>query len=267
MKKNIQIAVAVVAVLAGLAAFFLWQPSPPKPEPVQVQAPPPPPPPPPKPEVRQVIEAPPAPPPLPTLADSDGLMLDALSGLVGNKTLMQIFHGERIIRHIVATVDNLPRKRAPMNRMPVNRASGQFITAGTEDNPTISPKNAVRYSPYVKVAQVVDTKKLVELYVRLYPLFQQAYEELGYPKQYFNDRLIVALDGMLAAPDIREPVQLVRPGVYYQFADPDLEGRSIGQRILMRIGSGNETVLKGKLREIREELKLYMREKKAENTR
>jgi len=264
MKKNIPIAVAVVAVLAGLAAYFLWQPTPPKPEPVQVQAPPPPPP---KPEIRQVIEAPPAAPPLPALGDSDSLALDAIAGLVGNKTLMQVFRTERIIHHIVATADNLPRKRAPMSVMPVERASGEFIIAGKEENLTISPKNAVRYSPYVKIAQVADAKKLVELYVRLYPLFQQAYEELGYPKQYFNDRLVVALDDLLAAPDIKEPVRLVQPGVYYQFADPALEERSIGQRILMRIGSSNEAVLKGKLREIRQELKLHMREIKVERAK
>ncbi|MFZ2525901.1 MAG: DUF3014 domain-containing protein [Candidatus Ferrigenium altingense] len=268
MKKNTQIAVAVAAVvviLGGLAAYFLWQPSPPKPAPAQVQAPPPPPPPPPKPEVRQVIETPPAPPPLPALADSDSFMLDALAGLVGNKSLMKFFHTERIIRNIVATIDNLPRRRAPMSVMPVERAPGQFIIAGTEDGLTISPENAARYTPYVRIAKAIDAKKLVELYVRLYPLFQQAYEELGYPKKYFNDRLIVAIDDLLAAPNIKEPVALIQPSVYYKYADPDLEARSIGQRILMRIGSRNEAIMKGKLREIKQELLLHMREKKVES--
>ena len=266
MKKNTRIAVAAaVVILAGLAAYFLWQPSPPKPAPVQVQAPPPPPSPPPKPEVRQVIEAPPAPPPLPALADSNSFMLDAVAGLVDNKSLMKFFHTERIIRNIVATIDNLPRRRAPMSVMPVKRAPGQFIVAGTEDDPTISPKNAARYTPYVKIAEVIDAKKLVELYVRLYPLFQQAYEELGYPKKYFNDRLIVAIDNLLTAPDIKEPVKLVRPSVYYKYADPGLEERSIGQRILMRIGSKNEAIIKSKLREIKQELLLHMREKKVES--
>ena len=268
MKKNTQIAVAVAAVviiLGGLAAYFLWQPSPPKPAAIQVQAPPPPPPPPPKPEVRQVLEAPPAaPPPLPTLAGSDSFMLDALAGLVGNKSLMKLFHTERIIRNIVATIDNLPRRRAPMSVMPVERAPGQFIIAGTEDDPTISPKNAARYTPYVRIAEAIDAKKLVGLYVRLYPLFQQAYEELGYPKKYFNDRLVVAIDNLLAAPDIKEPVKLVRPSVFYKYADPDLEERSIGQRILMRTGSRNEAIIKDKLREIKQELLLHMREKKVE---
>lgn len=268
MKKNSSMAVvvAVVAILAGLAAYFLWQPAPPPPAPVQVQAPPPPPPPP-KPEVRQVVEAPPAAPPLPALADSDKLMLDALAGLVGNKSLMKFFRTDRVIRNIVATIDNLPRRRAPMSVMPVERAPGQFIVAGTENDPTISPKNAARYTPYVKIAQAIDAKKLVGLYVRLYPLFQQAYEELGYPKKYFNDRLIVALDDLLAAPDIREPVKLVRPNVFYLYADPDLEGRSIGQRILMRTGSRNEAILKAKLREIKQELMLHVREKKVESAK
>lgn len=257
MKKNIAVAVvAVVAVLGGIAAYFLMKPTPPAPAPVQVQAPPPPP----KPEVRQVIEALPAPPPLPALGESDKFMLDALAGLVGDKSLMKVFRTERIIRNIVATIDNLPQRRAPMNVMPIERAKGWLVTSGKENGLTISPKNAERYAPYMKVAGAIDAKKLVGLYVRLYPLFQQAYEELGYPKKYFNDRLIVALDDLLAAPDIREPVALVQPGVYYKYADPDLEARSIGQRILMRIGSKNEAIMKGKLREIKEELKLHMRE-------
>ena len=264
MKKNILIVVAVI-ILGGLATYFYWTHSKPKSVPVQVQAPLPLPLPAPlKPEVRQELEAPPAPPPLPTLADSDSFMLDALTGLVGNKSLMKFFHTERIIRNIVATIDNLPRRRAPMNVMPVERAPGQFIIAGTEDDPTISPKNAARYTPYVRIAEAVDAKKLVGLYVRLYPLFQQAYEELGYPKKYFNDRLVVVLDNLLAAPDIKEPVKLVRPSVYYKYADPDLEERSIGQRILMRIGSKNRVIIKGKLREIKQELLLHMREKKVE---
>ncbi len=264
MKKNILIAVAAVVILGGLAAYFYWQPSQPKPEPVRVQAPTPPPSPP-KPEMRQVIEAPPAPPPLPALADSDNFMLDALVGLVGNKSLIKLFHTERIIHNIVATIDNLPRMRAPMSVMPVERAPGMFVTAGMESDLTVSPKNAARYTPYVRIAEAIDARKLVEVYVRLYPLFQQAYEELGYPKKYFNDRLIETLDNLLDTPAIKEPIKLVQPHVLYLFADSDLEERSIGQRILMRTGSQNEAIIKAKLREIKQELMLHMHEKKVES--
>jgi hypothetical protein len=269
MKNNILIVAAVVIIFGGIAAYFFWPQIQPVSEPVHVQAPPPAPPPaptpaPPPPVASQVIETPPA-PPLPTLAASDKFILDALAGIIGNKSLMKLFHADRFIHNFVATIDNLPGRRAPMSVMPVKPASGKFVTAGTEDDLTIGTRNAARYTPYVRIAAAVDAKKLVGLYVRLYPLFQQAYEELGYPKKYFNDRLIVVLDNLLAAPIIKGPVKLVQPNVFYQYAVPSLERRSIGQRILMRLGRKNETAVKAKLREIRQELMLNMRDNKVES--
>ena len=174
---------------------------------------------------------------------------------------MQIFHTERIIHNITATIDNLTYRRVPANVMPVDSAPKKFITNGTEGNLSISPKNAARYANYMKIIQAIDSKKLITLYVRLYPLFQQSYEELGYPKKYFNDRLIEVFDNLLDAPDIKEPVKLVQSTLFYKYADSDLESRSIGQRILMRLGSSNEAIVKLKLQEIKQELELHMHEK------
>jgi hypothetical protein len=270
MKDNALIVAAVATILVGAAAYLFWPQSQPEPAPVQVQAPPstPAPPPPVTPEVRHVIEPPPAAAAaLPALADSDKFIIDALAKLVGNKSLMKLFHADRFLRNFVATIDNLPTRRAPMKVMPVEHAAGQFVTVGPEDDLAISPSNATRYTPYVRIAAAVDSKRLVALYVRLYPLFQQAYEELGYPNKYFNDRLIVVLDDLLAAPLIKEPVKLVQPNVYFQYADPDLEARSIGQRILMRLGSKNELSVKTKLGEIRQELMRNQREVKMQHTK
>jgi hypothetical protein len=261
MKYRFLIVVAVLFISGGIAAWLFWQQIEPASLPVQVQAPPAAPPAAAS-EVRIEVEAPPQQPPLPTLADSDKLMLDALTGLVGNKSLMEFIDPDRFIRNFVATIDNLPGRRAPMSVMPVKPAPGTFATSSVTGSLTISPANAARYSAYVKIAETIDAKKLVGLYVRLYPLFQQAYEELGYPGKYFNDRLIVALDDLLAAPIATEPVKLVQPGVYYQYADPGLESRSIGQRILMRLGSRNEDMIKTRLREIKEELLRHLQLKK-----
>jgi hypothetical protein len=118
----------------------------------------------------------------------------------------------------------------------------------------------------VRIAELIDAQKLGDVYVRLYPLFQQAYEELGYPKKYFNDRLLAVLDHLLATPDLNEPVKLVQPNVFYVYADPDLEARSAGQKILMRMGSKNEAKIKAKLREIKQQVMLHMHDKKADST-
>jgi hypothetical protein len=100
----------------------------------------------------------------------------------------------------------------------------------------------------------VGTQALVQGYLQAYPLFQQAYEQLGYPGKYFNDRLVEAIDDMLAAPELDGPVRLSRPKVLYEFADPGLQARSAGQKILMRLGRDSELKVKAKLREIRQEL-------------
>ena len=106
----------------------------------------------------------------------------------------------------------------------------------------------------MRVLESLDTRVLVKRYVESYPLFQRAYRELGFPKANFNDRLVEAIDDMLAAPDASAPVKLVRPKVLYQFEDPDLESRSAGQKIMMRMGAENAARVKAKLREIRREL-------------
>ena len=270
MRKNIVIAVAAIIVAGSIAAYFYWQHAQQKAEPVHVQASPPAPlPPAPKPVVQQqVIEAAPAQPPLPELAGSDKLMLDTLAGLLGNRTLMKLFHAERIIHNIVATIDSLPRRRVPLSVMPVEPAHEVFIAEDTMGGKIIGQKNAARYAVYVSLAEAIDAQKLVEAYVRLYPLFQQAYEELGYPKKYFNDCLLVAIDNLLAAPDPKKPVMLVQPNaayIFYSFADPDLEARSAGQKILMRMGSRNEARIKARLRGIKQQLKLHMHDKKVES--
>lgn len=256
MKKSVMIAAGVVFLAGIFVAYFLLQgrqqtepASPPLPAPE------------PKPVTRQVIETPSG-LVLPSLAESDKVMLDALADLAGNGVLLKLLNAERIIRNIVVTLDNLPNERVPAKTMPVKPVQGVFIAEGAADNKVISPKNAARYEAYIKVLEGMDAQKLVEIYVRLYPLFQQAYEELGYPKEYFNDRLLVVLDDLLAAPEPGKPIRLAQPHVLYTYADPELEACSAGQKILMRMGGVNEAKIKTKLQEIKQQVLAHMQTRK-----
>ena len=200
-----------------------------------------------------IPEAPPPAKPLPTLAESDATANEAIAKLFGAESLAKAFNTEGAIRRFVVTVDNLPRKTAAARLMPVKPVPGPFAAEGAGDATTIGPQNTLRYRPYIVAMEGVEAKRLVATYVQLYPLFQAAYEELGYPNAYFNDRLIVAIDDMLAAPDVPS-ARLVQPKVLYQFADPALESLSAGQKILVRMGPENEKRVKDKLRAIRREL-------------
>lgn len=183
--------------------------------------------------------------PLPTLANSDPMMRESVSSLIGRKAFEAMVRPTQIVRNIVATVDNLPRETAPARVMPLERVPGRF---------TPGAANAARYVPYVRVLESLDSRALVQRYVQMYPLFQQAYAELGYPNANFNDRLVEAIDDLLAAPELAAPPELEQPKVLYQFADPDLEARSAGQKVMMRMGADNARRVKAKLREIRREL-------------
>lgn len=193
-------------------------------------------------------------PSLPALDQSDSSMRETLASLVGRETFETIFSQTNIVRRIVATVDNLPREKAAQRLMPLRPATGPFLQTGDGENRAIGAENAARYLPYIVMAESVDAAKLVAAYVRHYPLFQQAYSELGYPSGYFNDRLVQVIDHLLAAPEIEGPAKLVQRKVLHEFADPELEARSAGQKIMMRIGPGNAARVKARLRELRREL-------------
>lgn len=192
--------------------------------------------------------------PLPPLKQSDPAMKDTLRGLWNDKAIAQFFNVTEFVRRVVATVDNLPRQKIALRLMPLKQAPGQFRASSKGSELTVHPDNSARYAPYVAAAEAVDATKLVDAYVRFYPLFQQAYEDLGYPKSYFNDRLVEVIDHLLAAPEMPANAKLVQPKVFYQFADPDLEKRSAGQKIMMRIGNENAARVKAKLRDIRGQL-------------
>ncbi|MFO1312368.1 MAG: DUF3014 domain-containing protein [Burkholderiales bacterium] len=191
--------------------------------------------------------------PLPALADSDAAVRSVLVELFGSEAVGRLFVGEDAIRRFVATVDNLPRKTVAARLMPVKPVPGGFVTSGADDATTIDARNAYRYRPYVLAMEGVPAKRLVAAYAYLYPLFQAAYRDLGYPNGYFNDRLVAAIDDMLAAPEVTAP-RVTQPKVLYEFADPALEGLSAGQKILVRMGPDNAKRVKEKLRAIRSEL-------------
>ena len=190
--------------------------------------------------------------PLPALDESDAAAKEALAGTFGRQ-LDPVLVPKSIVRNVVATIDNLPRKKVPGQRLPLRPTGGEFATSG-EDEITLSPDNYARYAAVVKIAQGSNSAEVAKLYRRFYPLLQQAYVDLGYPDGYFNDRLVQVIDHLLETPDLRGPVKLRQPGVFYEFADPALEERSAGQKLLLRMGPENAAAVKTKLRELRQEI-------------
>jgi hypothetical protein len=186
---------------------------------------------------------------LPTLNDSDTAVSGALGEAVGGLT--QYLVPESIVRHLVVTIDNLTRQKVAVEKRPTVAPAGTFVVDGDELHATLDSQNFARYQPMINVLRDLDMQRLAAVYLHFYPLFQQSYQDLGYPNGYFNDRLVQVIDVLLAAPQPADPVALVRPNVMYVFADPALEARPAGQKLLIRMGPDNAAVVKAKLRELR----------------
>ena len=256
-------AIIVGAALIGVGAYYRFRSPPVQPQPVQ-------PAPIPAPQPPAVSPAPAAPAvpavqhpipaqsgqseaaALPALDSSDPTVVSALTQLVGPTAVSRFLVPQAVIRHIVVTVDNLPRAKVAANLRPVRPTPGQTVVNQQGATTLLSRRNYARYTPFVDVVRAVNVKALAALYFRLYPLFQQAYESLGYPHQYFNDRLVEAIDSLLATPQVQGPITLVQGKVFWQFANPQLEALPAGQKLLLRMGPQNAAVIEGQLRQLRQ---------------
>jgi len=256
VRTRIVQALGVVAVIALVVGGWFWYTS-------RQKAPPPEPTPPPAVRAPEAAEAPPAHPlpaagagtaALPALNDSDALAHDSLVNVLGRAPVEEFLVPKNIIRHIVVTTDNLPRRKVAVELRPVKPTPGQLVITTQGDLTLLSDANFGRYAPLVRVVQAADVKTLAALYQKLYPLFQQAYEDLGYPGKYFNDRLTETIDNLLETPEVAAPIPLVQPRVMYEYSDASLERRSAGQKLLIRMGPANARVIKEKLREFRAEI-------------
>lgn len=192
---------------------------------------------------------------LPPLDDSDAYFELALSDVFGAK-IEDLLVEAGLIDRFVATVDNLTRKHVAESVRPFRRLPGNFIAdrVGDADSYAISPENFARYDSLIDQLANADMDTIIDTYRRFYPLLQQSYVRLGYPNGYFNDRAIEVIDHLLTTPEPAAPLMLVRPRVLYEFADPELEALSSGQKLLLRTGDRNAIRIKSLLKTLRSRL-------------
>ncbi len=191
---------------------------------------------------------------VPDLNNSDGALRSILARFFPRQKLDELFRLDNFVKRIVVTVDMLPHKKVPPRLLPYQPASGSLAVEGQGEIRYITAQNSWRYRSFVKLVDAVDTQKAVDWYVHFYPLFQEAYQNLGYPDRYFNDRLVDVIDHLIQAPEVDEPIPVKQHVVQYRFADPELEALSAGQKLMIRIGKENSRLIKAKLRAFRTQL-------------
>lgn len=245
MSRQGVIAVVLVVVALGLLWWLFGRIGEPAPEPPAVE----PGPAPVGPETTRMPGA--EPEPLPPLEASDALARDVLVGAgVGDGGLAASLEQEHLIRRFVAAVAAVAQGKSPRPQIGFLEPGDSFRAQSTADGLVVDPRSFARYEPVVAAIGALDTGFLVAEYVRLEPLFQAAYAELGVEGP-FRTVLLQAMDLLLATPVPAPPMYLEDRVEVYVYADPALQELAPAQKHLLRLGPENQRIVQTRLRDLR----------------
>jgi hypothetical protein len=247
--------VALTPVVIGFVAYRLLHPAAPPvgaPAPVATEAIAPATPPPP------VVLQPTIPPraDLPQLDASDALVRKLAAGLSAHPEWTKWLLNDRIVRRFVAATDNVAEGRSPNAHVGFLAPKEPFRADERGDASTIDAATYRRYDAVAAVVASLDANGCAKLFAQTRPLFQRAYDDLGYPDRRFEDTLAKAIRHLLATPDL-PPSATVRHSVKsWKYTDPRFEALSPAQKQLLRMGPDNVRRIKQKLREIAESMNM-----------
>jgi hypothetical protein len=191
---------------------------------------------------------------VPPLEESDDLVRDLVRRLSEHPTIAAWLTTDGLIRNFTVVTVNIANGSHPERHLRRLAPSTPFIAAGTEGNLTVDPRSYARYDRYADAVSSIDARGAARLYATLKPRIEEAYAELGEPAATFDDVLERAMMQMLRVPVVEGPIRLTPKPVSYAYADPRLEGLTLPQKHLLRMGPRNVAMIQNKLREIADHL-------------
>jgi len=187
---------------------------------------------------------------LPSLDDSDAMALASAEQLSQLPGYTKLLTRRDIIRNFVVFVDNLSRGELLSKYSPLAKPMQPFSVIKIDKEIYLNEQSYHRYDLYVDIINTIDTDFAIAQYRTLKPLFDKAYQELGYSENEFESTLYDAIETVLNAPIVREPIKLVAPSAMYKFAEAELEALPSADKLMIRMGPDNILKLRVKLQEI-----------------
>jgi len=184
------------------------------------------------------------------LDKSDDPVRKLLADLSSNPTFGQWLKTRELIRKFVAGVDNIANGQSPRPQADFFSLAGPFKTAVKEGQTILDPSGYDRYNIVADVFDSVSTAGCARLYAAFKPLFQQAYRELGYPKDDFHQTMLRAVVEVLRTPVVEGPIVLEKKIMSYAMTDPKLEELNPAQKHLLRMGPENLQLIQAKLKDL-----------------
>ncbi|GIU11383.1 MULTISPECIES: DUF3014 domain-containing protein [unclassified Shewanella] len=192
--------------------------------------------------------------PLPALADSDPYVHQKVTAVADGMAIEPLLIEDNVIRQFVVFVDNLAQGELARKMTPLKAPNNSFTVSEIANKTYINPDSYHRYDLYADFLASLNDEELAKTYKEMTPLLGEAFSELGYSNTSFNDRMHQAIEVMLDAPIIEQPIELDGVSVNYQFVDPKLEALPNAQKLMIRMGPENSRKVKSALRRLQKQL-------------
>ncbi|MFM7119063.1 MAG: DUF3014 domain-containing protein [Gammaproteobacteria bacterium] len=172
---------------------------------------------------------------LPSLNQSDAFVREQLTAIaVPAAWLAQ----EELVRRLATVIENASRGEYPRRQLQPFALNAPFGVVETGDRMHVDPVNYARYERLLAGLEAVDPSALARVVSFVEPLLDAALAELGL-ETAVRPLLAAGLGVVLNAPVLTEPPELVRPNVFYRYADADLEALPALTKLLLRSGPSN----------------------------
>ena len=179
------------------------------------------------------------PPELPGLDNSDDFIRERLLLINSKKEFSNWVKADDLIRRTASYLDGLSNGVMLSKIFPLTPPEGTFATHKSDGSIRLNAGNYERYNGTINAIANTDMASIAKMFHFSRPLLEAAFAEMGYNPRQMDGIVLQAIDVILAAPIIVEPIKLTRESVVYKFADPALEALPPLQKQLLRIGPNN----------------------------
>jgi hypothetical protein len=190
---------------------------------------------------------------LPPIGQMDTFLRAMIGALSSHPQMARWLATDDLIRQMADGIDKVSRGQAP--RVSVLGPTADFNVTGSRALMQIDPASYRRYDGLAAAISSLHPAAVVEAYRTIQPRLDEAYRGLGRSENTVDEAVHIALQMLLATPEVREPIRIVHgKGATYAFADPKLEALAPVQKQLLRMGPENARAIRTRLREIADQL-------------
>jgi len=177
-----------------------------------------------------------------------------LYSVLPKKFIEQFLYEGNYLDRIVVFVNEIESKNLSRKNSVFKPFASQLEVIDIDGKLYIHPNDKEKFNFLINILPHLNINHIVDFYVEYEKVLQKKQDELYVGR--FNDKLVNAIDLLLATPLVKEPIEVKSESVNYTFVDLKLEALPESQKMMIRMGEENSTKLKLFLKELKKQFQM-----------